>query len=654
ENDFEVLYSDSITKDRFITIKDSEEIKIKNIEEFYKEIDDLQWERDNKKLKHPKNCFALSVNKKTKKAEWKEIIAVIKHKTNKKIYRINQKFGETIVTEDHSILVETKNGFKETKPKQMKNKKLFSVKNIPLGKEIKEIDLFEIAKEYHYIRRYKNQTKISQWHTDGKHIWFGFFNLKKQIKIKRKINLKSKEFEALCKLLGAYIAEGSATTIKTCKTKRGASIASSDINWLKELEKDYHKLFINAKTCVIQSTKKERTINYNNKTIKYFDKTHKLQMMNETSAQLFSCLCGQKSHGKKLPDFIYNVPKKYKKIILEKIIEGDGSRIVNEKLGYSEEYKKNNFKIETKSLGLISGLSLLLRQLDQNFTIRYRKEKDTHSIQTSTKYNNNIKTKIAREEYSGEVYDLSVKDNENFVDACGQILLHNTDSNFLLMKDKTKKDVETFLEKINNELPETMELELDGYYKRGIFVTKKEGGAAKKRYALIDEKNNLKIVGFEYVRRDWCELAKETQRKVIELVLKEGEPEKAAEYVRKIIKELKTGKVKKEELSIITMLKRKVEDYNSIGPHVAAAKKAIEKGKDISIGSLLSFIITKNGKSISEKAELEEFVSEGNYDEEYYIQNQIMPAVIKILRELGYSEEDLIQGGKQSGLKQWF
>jgi len=233
------------------------------------------------------------------------------------------------------------------------------------------------------------------------------------------------------------------------------------------------------------------------------------------------------------------------------------------------------------------------------------------------------------------------------------VLYTDTDSCFILMNDKKQKDVENFLDKVNGELPGSMELEFDGYYKRGIFVTKKEGGAAKKRYALMDEKENLKIVGFEYVRRDWCNLAKETQRKVIELVLKDGEPEKAATYVRGVIKDLKEGKVPKKELTIITMMKRKPEDYDSIGPHVAAAKKAIAKGVDIGVGSLLSFIITKRGNTISEKALLEEFVEEGNYDSNYYIKNQILPAVIKIIRELGYTEEDLIQGGKQAGLGTW-
>ncbi|MFH1391094.1 MAG: DNA-directed DNA polymerase [Candidatus Diapherotrites archaeon] len=231
-------------------------------------------------------------------------------------------------------------------------------------------------------------------------------------------------------------------------------------------------------------------------------------------------------------------------------------------------------------------------------------------------------------------------------------LYGDTDSLFILVPEgKGKKEVVEFVDGINSELPGAMELEFEGMFKRGLFVTKKEGGAAKKKYALVDFEGNLKIVGFEYVRRDWSNIAKETQKGVIEAVLKEGNPEKAISLVRKVISDLKAGKVPKKELVIMTQLKRKIEKYNAIGPHVAAAKKAIVRGKEIDIGSVLGFVITKGvGKKISDNAELEEYVEEGNYDSDYYIKHQVIPAVIKIMRELGYEEEDLIQGGKQSSL----
>ncbi len=235
-----------------------------------------------------------------------------------------------------------------------------------------------------------------------------------------------------------------------------------------------------------------------------------------------------------------------------------------------------------------------------------------------------------------------------------RVLYGDTDSTFLLIPStKTKEDVKEFVKQVNDRLPETMELEIEDFYKRGIFVTKKDpkGGAAKKRYALINFSDQLKIVGFEYVRRDWSQIAKKTQRGVIEALLKEGDPKKSVEIVKEAIKRLQEGQVPKKELVVLTQIKRKLDKYDSIGPHVAAAKKAVDRGKEIEIGSVIGFIVTKgNGKSISERAELEEYVKEGNYDSEYYIHHQVLPAILRILNELGYSEQDLLQGGKQSRL----
>lgn len=659
EEGFKVLYGDSITKDRFVTVLNPKgKIEVINIEDLFEQSKGFLTQRSGKEVRLIQGYKALSVNKETLLPEWAKIKEIIRHKTKKKIYRVHQKYGETICTQDHSLMILNKdNKLIEKKPTEMSNEKLFSVTNIPSSREVTQIDLFELLKNYKYTRQYKGVNEFSQWHEKEGYLWFGFFNIKNQIKIKRFIEVNSSEFVSLCKLLGAYIPEGSSSTIETSKSKFGASIASSNVNWLKGIEEDYHNLFINAKTCVIKSTKKIRTLTYGvgKKMAVYEDHTHKLQMMNETTAVFFKQLCGQKSRGKNLPQFIFNVPSKYKTILLEKMVEGDGSHAVNKKLAYTKEYIKKNFSYTTNSIGLISGLSLLLRQMGRNYSIQFREDKKAYTLKTCDKMNEKFKTKIIKENYGGFVYDLSVEKNNNFVDACGQVLLHNTDSTFLLMNKKTKKDVEEFAETVNKNLPEGMELELDGFYKRGIFVTKKEGGAAKKKYALIDEKGNLKIVGFEYVRRDWCNAAKDTQKKVIELVLNEGKPEKAISFVKKMLADLKEGRVPKKDLVIMTLLQRDIKDYDAIGPHVAAAKKAIKRGKELGVGSMLSFIITKGkGKmSISDKAELEEYVSEGDYDANYYIENQVLPAVIKIMQELGYTKEDLINGGKQSGLGSW-
>ncbi|MDD5163862.1 MAG: DNA polymerase domain-containing protein [Candidatus ainarchaeum sp.] len=656
EAGFTALYGDSITAERFVTIKNPKGfIEVKNIEEFFEKNKKLLAIREEKEIVVPKGFEALSVNPKSLEAEWKPIKEIIRHKTAKKIFRVNQKFGETRVTEDHSVITKEKGILKEIKPAEMQGKEFFSPWHTPKAKEIKILDLAEELGRYSPKISYKGREKINKLRHDNEFVWFGWMDIKKPVKLKRFIKIGSKEFESMCRLLGAYIAEGSSSTIETTAKRSGASISSSNIEWLESLQQDY-ALLSNAKTCIIRSTKKERNLVYKNggqeKRITYTDNTCKLQMMNGISAVFFKMFCGQKSHGKKLPNFIFNVQDKYKKILLEKMIEGDGSHAVNKRLGYSAEYIKNNFSYTTKSLGVISGLDLLLKQLSQKHSVYYRESKKCYSIKTCTKQNKRIMTKITPEEYSGFVYDLSVKDNNNFVDSCGQVLLHNTDSTFLeIPKNKSTEDVKKFVEKINLELPEAMDLEIDGFYRRGIFVTRREGKqAAKKRYALIDFEDKLKIVGFEYVRRDWARIARETQKEVLETVLKEGNPEKAVEIIRKKILELKAGKVPKTELVVLTQIQRPLDKYSSIGPHVAAAKKAVQKGKEIEIGSVVGYIITRCGESISEKAQLEEFVKEGNYDADYYITHQLVPAVIRIIQELGYTTEDLLQGGKQQKL----
>lgn len=242
-----------------------------------------------------------------------------------------------------------------------------------------------------------------------------------------------------------------------------------------------------------------------------------------------------------------------------------------------------------------------------------------------------------------------------------KVLYGDTDSTFLLMEKKSKEDILKFIEKINKTLPGKMELELEGFYTRGVFVSKKtltrgvskdEDVGAKKKYALLGEDGRIKIRGFELVRRDWSQVAKDTQLKVLEAILKDGSKEKAVKIVRDIVELLKAGKVPLESLAISTQLKKDAESYEIISPELSAAKKAMKRGMQLDQGSVISYVITKSGKSISEKAELLEFAKD--YDSDYYINNQVLPSVMKILKELGYEEHDLKFGGKQQNLGSFF
>lgn len=227
-----------------------------------------------------------------------------------------------------------------------------------------------------------------------------------------------------------------------------------------------------------------------------------------------------------------------------------------------------------------------------------------------------------------------------------EIVYGDTDSVFL-SGDKILEKKEEFLKEVNSQLPEFMELEFEGFFKTGFFTSKDSGEGAKKKYALMDEEGGMKITGFEQVRRDWSPVAKETQKKVLRKVL-ENKVEEAAEEVKDTISRLRNQEVPVEKLKIFTTLTKPPEEYDSTSPHVEAAKKARKRGKEIEPETTIDYVITRGGGGISERAEISEYAD--SYDADYYIDNQVLPAAIRVLKVFGYTEDQLKGKGKQSGL----
>jgi DNA polymerase I len=230
-----------------------------------------------------------------------------------------------------------------------------------------------------------------------------------------------------------------------------------------------------------------------------------------------------------------------------------------------------------------------------------------------------------------------------------EMVYGDTDS-VMLRKDNIEESMDGFLEEVNSQLPKFMELEFEGLFKRGFFTSKDSGEGAKKKYALIDEKANLKITGFEQVRRDWSPIAKKTQKKVLGKVLQDRIDE-AAEEVKTTIEALNSGNVDVEDLKIYTTLTKPPEEYGSTAPHVEAVKKAEKRGDSIEAETTVDYVITRGGKSISDKAELTKYAE--NYDAEYYIENQVIPVALRVLKVFGYTKDELKGKGRQSGLGQF-
>ena len=233
-----------------------------------------------------------------------------------------------------------------------------------------------------------------------------------------------------------------------------------------------------------------------------------------------------------------------------------------------------------------------------------------------------------------------------------KVIYSDTDSIAFLRKEESKKKIFEFLKKLNSKLPGIMELELEGFFKRGIWVTKRTGKiGAKKKYALISEENKVKIRGFETVRRDWCQLSRTFQSEIIKMILEDGDEKRALQHLKKIVKKIKNREIDKKELIIKTQLKKPLSEYKAISPHVIAARKMKEQGIPIGSRNLIEYYISETKekkKLVREKVKLPE--EPGEYELKYYLEHQILPAVENIFQLFNINLKEVIEGKKQTCL----
>ena len=219
----------------------------------------------------------------------------------------------------------------------------------------------------------------------------------------------------------------------------------------------------------------------------------------------------------------------------------------------------------------------------------------------------------------------------------------------LELEAEIKQQAQVFLKYLNSTLPESMELEYERFYRRGFFVS-------KKRYAVIED-GEIIAKGLELVRRDWAPIVKKTQEAVLMAILKEGDSDKAISEVKKVLKKIKKGDVDKKEMIIHTQITKPLDQYKQVGPHVIAARKIEEHGIKVTRGTIVQYIITKGKGSISQRAVPYEYSEGYAYDKDYYINNQLIPAIERIMYSFGYTKqdlEDMAKGEVQQSLDAFF
>lgn len=207
------------------------------------------------------------------------------------------------------------------------------------------------------------------------------------------------------------------------------------------------------------------------------------------------------------------------------------------------------------------------------------------------------------------------------------VIYSDTDS--LFVRYNAKK-IKVFIKEIEDEL--RLEIKPDKIYKR-IFFTE-----AKKRYAGISYNGDLEVVGLEVVRGDWALVAKEVQEKVLEIILKEKSADLACDYIRQFLSDLGERKVPYKNLIIWKSITRSLGAYRANAPHVEAARKLTDAGYKLAIGDKIGYVIIKGREKLYTRAIPYQMATYDQVDLEYYVTNQILPPVTRVLEGFGVKE----------------
>ena len=618
ELDFEVAYGDSVTGDRPVVVRDPDGIvRVLPIQDLFERatastgdtvvitadggaVGSASGGKDRRRLD---GWEALSLAA-DGEPEWQPIQQAIRHEVDKPVVNLQHKFGESTTTRDHSYVVDDDGELVETPPDDVDEP--LRIPGMPAVDTVETIDVYEVLDGY--TREYEDgrsvgsedaATKTKRVHANEEWVWFGHDHhneLSKPVKVQRYIDIDSEDGAALLRLLAAYITEGSASTIETTESRFGASICESREAWLEGLRSDYYRLFENTTASVIASDSSgERTVEYEtsegSQSVTYDDATYKLQLMSELAAVFFREFAGQTSRGKRVPGFVFNLPADAQDLFIDTLIEGDGSR---EFPRYTDEYCERHFDFETTSRELAAGLSMLLTQREQKHSLKYRDAKDSYTIRTCDAYRSGRDPVLTEVDHDGYVYDLSVADNENFVDGVGGVVLHNTDSVMLELDsevDKAEAIEQSFEieEHINsryddfasdelNAAEHRFQIEFEKLYRRFFQAGRKKRYAGHIIWKEGKDVDDIDITGFEYKRSDIAPITKRVQKEVIETIVTgddlEADREEVREYLTTVIEEFLNGERSVEEIGIPGGIGKRLDAYETPTAQVRGAQYA--------------------------------------------------------------------------------
>eukprot|EP01040_Poterioochromonas_malhamensis_P001065 gene1065-1130_t len=195
-----------------------------------------------------------------------------------------------------------------------------------------------------------------------------------------------------------------------------------------------------------------------------------------------------------------------------------------------------------------------------------------------------------------------------------------------------------------NQNYKSLELDLDGIFRSMLLLKKKKYAALvvhEQPDGTVAYEKEMK--GLDLVRRDWCELSKETGRYVVDQILS-GKPceeivESIHDHLSDLATQIRSGALPLEQFIITKGLNKNPKDYpDSHGQaHLQVAMQMIKENKPVNIGDHIPYVICTQGAEGATavqrayhpdniRREPEKFT----IDFEWYISNQILPPISRL------------------------
>jgi len=322
----------------------------------------------------------------------------------------------------------------------------------------------------------------------------------------------------------------------------------------------------------------------------------------------------------------------------------------------------NGARFKTKS-GILPKLIL---QLYKERDIAKSKKDDVKSFALKTTMNSfygamaSSKSRLHNSEVGGAITAFSrevLKNAKSFVEKenIGEVRYGDTDSLFVEIKDLKDKSFKE-KQKIGIKIEKKINNYFDSYIKKDFNqksyliienekIFSKFFIASKKRYVGIDEfTNKTKFVGMEAIRGDWTDLAKNFQKRLVEIIFDGGKKEEITNFIFKYIEKLKNSEFDKD-LIYTKKITKPLEEYTKMTPpHVKAARELPKFN-----GRIVKYVLTENGAK-----HIDLINKKTKFDYEHYINKQLKGVSSDLLKNLELDFEDIIKSKSQKSLNRFF